>query len=206
MQIQTTRSARARVSPAAKGLAAAAALAMASAAQAHPGHGAESLAAGFAHPFGGLDHLLAMVAVGMWSVVTLPKAWRTAGPAVFLAALLPGAALAASGIGLPSVEAGIALSVIVLAVLMLNARRITPAAGFALVAMAGALHGQAHGAELAVGHSFMAYAAGFMAASALLHVIGLWAGAWLQRLPGWAWRTATALIGGSGLLMLAARV
>jgi urease accessory protein len=206
MQIQTTRSAPARVPAAAKALAAVAAFAVASAAQAHPGHGAESFAAGLAHPFGGLDHLLAMVAVGMWSVVALPKAWRTAGPAVFLAALLPGAALAAGGIGLPWVEAGIALSVVVLALLMLNARRIASATGFALVAMAGVLHGQAHGAELAGGHSFMAYAAGFMAASALLHATGLWAGALLQRLPSWVWRTATALIGGSGLLMLAARV
>ena len=205
MQNQTTRNARVRVSSAAKGLAALAALAMASSAQAHPGHGAESFAAGLAHPFGGLDHLLAMVAVGMWSVVALPKAWRAAGPAVFLATLLPGAALAAGGIGLPWVEAGIALSVVVLALLMLNARRIAPATGFALVAMAGVLHGQAHGAELAGGHSFVAYAAGFMAASTLLHLVGLWAGASLQRLPGWAWRTATALIAGSGLLMLAAR-
>lgn len=89
MQIQTTRSARARVSSAAKGLAAVAAFAVASAAQAHPGHGAESFAAGLAHPFGGLDHLLAMVAVGMWSVVALPKAWRTAGPAVFLRRCCP---------------------------------------------------------------------------------------------------------------------
>ena len=52
----------------------------------------------------------------------------------------------------------------------------------------------------------MAYAAGFMAASTLLHIVGLWAGASLQRLPGWAWRTTTALIGGNGLLMLAARI
>lgn len=206
MQIQTTPSARTGVPSAAKRLVAVAAFAVASSAQAHPGHGAESFAAGLAHPFGGLDHLLAMVAVGMWSVVALPKAWRVAGPAAFLAALLPGAALAASGIGLPWVEAGIALSVVVLALLMMNARRIAPAAGFALAAMAGALHGQAHGAELAGGHSFMAYAAGFMAASTLLHAVGLWAGALLQRLPGWAWRTAAALIGGSGLFMLAARV
>lgn len=205
MQIQTTSTARVRTSVA-KGLAAVAALAVASSAQAHPGHGAESFAAGLAHPFGGLDHLLAMVAVGMWSVVALPKAWRTAGPAVFLAALLPGAALAAGGIGLPWVEAGIALSVTALAALMLNARHIAPATGFALVAMAGVLHGQAHGAELAGGHSFMAYAAGFMAASTLLHIVGLCAGASLQRLPGWAWRAASALIGGSGLFMLAARV
>jgi urease accessory protein len=205
MQIQTTRSARVRVS-AAKGLAAVAALAVASSAQAHPGHGAASFAAGLAHPFGGLDHLLAMVAVGMWSVVALPKARRAAGPAVFLAALLAGAALAAGGIGLPWVEAGIALSVVALALLMLNAGRIASATGFALVAMAGVLHGQAHGAELAGGHWFMAYAAGFMAASTLLHAVGLSAGTLLQRLPGWAWRTTTALIGGSGLFMLAARV
>ncbi|MGO4392852.1 HupE/UreJ family protein [Variovorax sp. M-6] len=205
MKIQTARSTRARVSVA-KALAAAVALAAASAAQAHPGHGTEGFAAGLAHPLGGYDHLLAMVAVGMWSAVALPKAWRAAGPAVFLTTLLLGAVLAIRGIGLPGVEAGIALSVVALAALMLGARRIAPMAGLALVAFVGLLHGHAHGGELTGGHSFMAYAAGFMLASTLLHAVGLGAGAALQRLPAWAWRTATALIGGSGLLMLAARL
>lgn len=205
MQIQKARSTLARVSVA-KALAAAFALALASAAQAHPGHGTEGFAAGLAHPLGGYDHLLAMVAVGMWSVVALPKGWRAAGPAAFLATLLLGAVLAIRGIGLPGLEAGVALSVVALAALLLGARRIAPMAGLALVALAGVLHGHAHGGELAGSHSFMAYAAGFLLASTLLHAVGLGAGAALQRLPAWAWRTATALIGGSGLLMLAARL
>ncbi|MDP1645306.1 MAG: HupE/UreJ family protein, partial [Thiobacillus sp.] len=60
-------------------------------AHAHTGHGAEGFISGIVHPFMGLDHLLAMVAVGIWSVAVLPKAFRLAGPMVFLAMLLVGA-------------------------------------------------------------------------------------------------------------------
>jgi len=209
MQTRTAHSNRhkAFIRGAAKALGGAAlALAMASTAQAHPGHGDSGLWTGFNHPFTGLDHLLAMVAVGMWSVVALPKAWRLTGPALFLASLLLGAALAVAGVGMPGVEAGIALSVVALAALMLGARIMAPSIGLALVACAGVFHGYAHGLEMAGGHSFMAYAAGFMLASALLHVAGLASGAWLQKLPAWVWRSATALIGASGVLMLAGRM
>jgi urease accessory protein len=177
-----------------------------SAAQAHPGHGTEGLAAGLAHPFMGIDHLLAMVAVGLWSVAALPPGRRALGPAVFLAMLLTGAVLAHGGLMLPSVEAGVAASVLMLGVLMLGARRVPVPLGLALVAMAALLHGQAHGSELLAGQSFAAYATGFMAGSALLHGLGLGAGAWIQRARAGLWRGVAALIGASGLLMLAARV
>lgn len=189
-----------------RALGAVALAATAGAAQAHPGHGAEGLAAGLAHPFLGLDHLLAMAAVGLWSAAAFPSDRRALGPVVFLAMLLVGALLAVSGVALPYVEAGVALSVLLLGVLMLGAARVPVAGGVALVAVAALLHGQAHGSELANGHSFAAYASGFMLGSALLHGLGLCAGAWLQRLQAWAWRGVAALIGATGLVMLAARV
>ena len=89
------------------GLAALALLA-AGAAQAHPGHDTTSLVAGLSHPFEGFDHLLAMVAVGLWSAAALPAGRRVAGPAVFLAMLLLGAALPQVGVRLPGLEAGVA--------------------------------------------------------------------------------------------------
>lgn len=189
-----------------RSLATAALWLVASAAQAHPGHGADDLASGLAHPFLGLDHLLAMVAVGLWSAAAFTGVQRTRGPLVFLAMLLAGALLAMGGVVMPKVEAGVALSVVLLAALMVGAQRIPAKAGLVVVAAAALLHGQAHGIEWTVGTTFAAYAAGFVFGSALLHAAGLAAGAWLRGLHAWAWRAAVALIGGSGLLMLAARL
>ncbi|MBA3057236.1 MAG: HupE/UreJ family protein [Gammaproteobacteria bacterium] len=175
-------------------------------AQAHTGHGTEGFAAGLSHPFMGLDHLLAMVAVGIWSMAILPKALRFAGPMVFIAMLLVGALTAMAGVLLPQVESGIAVSVAVLGAMLLMARRIGLVAGLTIVAVAAVFHGYAHGAELAAGHSFAAYAAGFMLGSAALHGAGFGAGVVLQRLPVWVGRSVAALLGASGLLMLATRL
>ena len=186
------------------------ALAAAGAAQAHPGHGTESFVDGLAHPFSGLDHLLAMLAVGLWSAAALPAGRRLAGPAVFLAMLLVGAALPRLGVQLPGVEAGVALSVVALGVLMIAARsaalRLPVPAGLSLVGMAALLHGMAHGAELQAGHSFAGYALGFMTASALLHGVGLGLGNWLQSGRGWAWRATAGLMGLSGMALLVGRL
>lgn len=175
-------------------------------AQAHTGHGAEGFAAGIVHPFLGLDHLLAMVAVGIWSVIMLPKAHRLAGPALFVAMLLVGALVALTGFALPQAEPGIAASVAALGALLLLARRIRLIAGLALVSVAALLHGYAHGAELISGQSFAAYATGFMLGSAALHGVGLAAGNALQHLPTWVGRTTAVLMGASGVVMLAARL
>jgi urease accessory protein len=120
--------------------------------------------------------------------------------------LLLGGLLARAGVLVPAVEAGVALSVVLLAVLMLGARRIAAPAGLAIVAAAALLHGQAHGIEWSPASPFAAYAAGFVLGSAALQGAGLVAGVWLQRVHAWAWRAATALIGGSGLVMLATRL
>lgn len=175
-------------------------------AQAHTGHAAEGFSAGIVHPFLGLDHLLAMVAVGVWSVIMLPKTHRLAGPALFVAMLLVGALMALTGFALPQAEPAIAASVVVLGALLLLARRTGLIAGLALVSVAALLHGYAHGAELISGQSFAAYATGFMLGSAALHGIGLAAGHALQHLPTWVGRTTAVLLGASGVVMLAARL
>jgi urease accessory protein len=131
-----------------------------------------SFASGFAHPWSGLDHMLAMVAVGLWAGLVGGRAlW--AWPAAFVGAMLAGGALGMAGVPVLLVEAGILASVIVLGLLVLTAARLPVALGAALVAVFAVLHGRAHGAELPSGAAAATYAAGFALATALLHVIGL---------------------------------
>ena len=177
---------------------------LAGAAQAHPGHGATSLMEGLAHPFG-LDHLLAMVAVGVWSVSALPqgKAWQ--GPATFLLALVVSAALGAAGVTLPFLEHGVALSVVLFGAMLVLARRPMPASiGLGLVAAAASLHGLAHGAETPA-TGFAGYAIGFLATTALMHVSGVGAGLairrWLAARSGLVLGGLGALLGGAGLFL-----
>src|SRR4249920_3374352 len=114
--------------------AAGAAALLAGVAQAHPGHGAEGLAAGLAHPLTGLDHLLAMIAVGLWSAAAVPAGRRWLGPGVFVSMLLAGALLAWGGGVLPHVETGVALSVVMLGAMLLAGRRVAPSAGLVMIA------------------------------------------------------------------------
>lgn len=176
------------------------------AAQAHPGHGAEGFAQALAHPFFGLDHLLAMVAVGAWSVAALPARQRLAGPAVFLVMLLAGVMLAWSGVRLPGVEAGVALSVALFGLMLFAGRRLPAVPGLMMVGVAALLHGSAHGSELAAGSSMLATASGIVIASAALHALGLAAGVRLQALGAKATQVAAMLLASSGLLLLATRL
>lgn len=177
---------------------------LAGAAQAHPGHGANSLMEGLAHPFG-LDHLLAMVAVGVWSVSALPRdeAWQ--GPVAFLAALVVSAALGAAGVTVPFLEQGVALSVVLFGALLVLARRpMSASLGLGLVAAAAALHGLAHGAETPA-TGFAGYAIGFLATTALMHTSGVGLGLaiqrWLAARSGLALGGLGALLGGAGLFL-----
>jgi urease accessory protein len=175
-------------------------LALAStASQAHPGHGADGLLDGLAHPFG-LDHLLAMVAVGVWSVVALPakKIWW--GPVTFMAALAGSAMLGASGIAVPYLEQMVALSVALLGVMLLLARQLPALPGLALVAVAASLHGLAHGAE-APSAAFGAYAAGFLLTTAVLHIAGALAFVGMQRHAATLSRFLGLAFGGAGLFL-----
>lgn len=127
---------------------------------------------GFLHPLGGGDHLLAMVAVGIWgAVLGAPLLWLL--PVTFPMLMVLGAVAALAGLTLPAVEPGIALSVLVLGAAIAAFWRARPAAALVVVAAFGFLHGYAHGAELPDAASPAAYACGFVLASGLLHATGI---------------------------------
>lgn len=144
-----------------------------SAALAHTGaEHALSFGSGFAHPFTGLDHMLAMVAVGLWAGLNSGRAlW--AWPAAFVGVMLIGGGLGMAGVHLPVVEAGILASVVVLGLLVLAAAQWPVMLGAGLVAVFALMHGHAHGAELPIGAAAVTYAAGFALGTAILHVVGL---------------------------------
>lgn len=152
------------------------------AALAHPGHEHLSgFAAGFAHPFLGLDHLLAMIALGIWAAQSQGRSMFVA-PAIFVASMLLGALFALKGGNLPYAEHGIALSVLVIGLLVALVPAQGPVAKLALpvIAVGAALHGYAHGAELPAEAGAAAYIAGFSMATALLHAVGILIGLQLQ--------------------------
>ena len=153
-------------------LATAAVLAAASPALAHvdpAAHG--SLSAGLSHPVSGLDHVLAMVAVGLWAGMLGGRA-AIAVPAAFVAVMAAGFAVASAGIALPLVEPAILASIVVLGLVVASAVRLPTLAGAALVGAFALFHGHAHGAELGAA-SALPYLLGFAAATALLHATGL---------------------------------
>lgn len=176
----------------------------AGAAQAHTGHGTSGALEGLAHPFG-LDHLLAMLAVGVWSVSALPanKAWW--GPVTFMLALLLSAAVGAMGVSMPFLEQLISLSVVLFGAMLVFSRLQMPAGlGLGLVAVAASLHGLAHGAETPEA-GFAAYAAGFLLSTAALHCGGVAAGLgirrYLARQTTWVVSGLGALCGGTGIYL-----
>jgi len=152
---------------------AAAAMLLPSAAWAHPGHDAGvGFAHGFVHPVTGLDHVLAMLAVGLFAAQRGGRAlWAV--PLSFVCFMAVGGALGVEGIGVPFVEAGIAISVIVLGLAVALRWTWPVAAAMALVGLFAIFHGHAHGAERPVDASGLAYGLGFILATALLHVVGI---------------------------------
>jgi len=175
-----------------------------SSAQAHTGHGTAGLLEGLIHPFG-LDHLLAMVAVGVWSVSALPasKAWW--GPATFMLMLMLSAALGAIGVTVPFLEQLISLSVVLFGgMLVLSRLQLPLPAGLGLVALAAALHGLAHGAETPE-TGFVTYALGFLLTTASLHFGGVLTGLVLRRFladkANWAVSALGAICGGAGIYL-----
>lgn len=145
----------------------------ATAAQAHTEGGiVGGFLAGVLHPLSGIDHLLAMVAVGIWGA-TLGRPLVWALPVAFPMLMVVGGVLGMSGIDLPYTEVGIAISVIVLGVSIAAAWRAPVAVAVAIVAMFGIFHGYAHGKELPVSAAPAAYAAGFVIVTGLLHLLGI---------------------------------
>jgi urease accessory protein len=173
------------------------------AAFAHPGHNVSGFAAGLMHPFSGFDHLLAMVAVGLWAAQGGGrKVWLL--PATFMTMLSVGAVIASQWQSLPLVEAGIATSVLSLGLVVALSLRLPVAPSIAITALFGLLHGYAHGLELPQSVSPAAYAAGFLAATAILHLGGIAVG--VASRPRYV--LMSRLLGGtialSGVYMLAA--
>jgi urease accessory protein len=170
-------------------------LAWSGVASAHVGHEGATFGNGLAHPFGGLDHLLAMVAVGLLGAHRGGH-WRYLLPVGFVAGLGLGGLLSAFEIGLPAVELSIALSVLLLGVLLSLGTRVSPWVLGAVVLIAGLPHGHAHLAEAGSG-SLIGYGVGMVLGSALLHAGGLLAGLAIGRAKAmqdrWQWVAGSSL-------------
>jgi urease accessory protein len=152
---------------------------------------------GFQHPLGGLDHLAAMIAVGLWGAVAGGRrVW--VWPLAFVATMVLGGVLGRAGVTLPMVEPAIALSVVVLGVLVAATVKVPVALGAVIVAVFAIFHGHAHGAE-APETGWLGYAAGFVIATALLHAVGIGVARLLERgaglVPVRAIGAATAVLG-----------
>lgn len=175
------------------------------AALAHPGHDAGGFAHGVMHRLGGLDHLLTMVAVGLYAALLGGRAlWLV--PATFVGVMALGGALGAAGYPLPHVETGIALSVIVLGLAVALRANLPTLAAMALAGLFAIFHGHAHGAEMPADAAAVSYSAGFMLATALLHgagiAIGLAAGRLAER-GSRAIRLAGGAVALAGVVILA---
>ena len=161
-----------------------------SVASAHTGVGATAgFAHGFLHPLTGLDHVLAMVMVGVFACQLGGRAlWLV--PATFVGVMALGGALGVAGIGVPFVETGIALSVIVLGAVVALRVKAPTALAMAVVGLFAIFHGHAHGSEMPENAAGAAYGLGFMLATPLLHTAGIGMGVLL----GWATERKGALV------------
>ncbi|MDR7125647.1 HupE/UreJ family protein [Pseudotabrizicola sp. 4114] len=158
---------------------------------AHVGHhDSPAFLSGVMHPVGGADHVLAMVAVGLWAAVTGGRAlWAL--PLGFVGAMLAGGGMGAAGIALPGVEPMILASIVLTGLLAALAWRAPMAVGLAVVAVFGLFHGHAHGTE-GPASGLLTYAAGFALSTMALHLAGLGLGLALNALSA---RMATRALG-----------
>lgn len=165
--------------------------------EAHTGNGiAGGFGSGFFHPIFGLDHVIAMVAVGMWGAfLGAPAIWVL--PVVFPLVMAFGGALGVLGVPLPAVEPGIALSAIVLGGMVAMAAR--PPIWFAacVVSVFAIFHGHAHGTELPTAANPLAYSLGFVIATGLLHVCGIAIGLLVR----WPAGTIVIRVGGGAIAL-----
>ena len=142
-------------------------------------HGA-GFASGVAHPLAGLDHILAMIAVGLWAAQLGGRAYWSV-PLAFVGMMVLGAVVAAAGLTLPAVESGIAASVLTLGLLIAFSARMAIPLGMVLVGVFTLFHGHAHGTELPQAASAASYGLGMLLATISLHATGLGAGILFQR-------------------------
>jgi len=170
---------------------------------AHPGHAlAGGLATGLLHPLLGIDHLAAMVLVGLWAAQLGGRAlWAV--PIAFVSMMAVGTALAVQGIAVPAIEAGVMASLLVLGALVMSVSRLRPFAAAATVGLFALFHGAAHGQELPAMSQATAYAAGFLLATAALHIAGIFIGRWSMRGSGLLARVAGGVAVATGLVLIA---
>ncbi len=163
---------------------------------AHAGHlPADGFAYGFGHPLGGLDHVLAMVVVGVFAFVLGGRAlWAV--PLGFVGMMMAGFVLGAAQVQVPLVELGIAASSLVIGVAAASGRRLPVAGAVALVGAFAVFHGHSHGTEMPAGAGGLNYALGFVAATALLHVAGIAGSLGVARALGRYGQVAARVAGG----------
>ncbi|MDC9822334.1 HupE/UreJ family protein [Devosia sp. ZB163] len=171
-------------------------IALPTAAFAHTGHGdTAGLAYGFMHPIGGLDHVLAMVAVGVFAYVLGGRAlWLV--PASFVVMMAVGFGLGVTQVDVPFVELGIALSSVVIGGAAALGRPMPVAAAASLVGVFAIFHGHAHGAEMPTNAAGFEYAVGFMLATGLLHLVGIGAAMGVAKLVGKYGKPVAQVAGG----------
>ncbi|MEJ2028481.1 MAG: HupE/UreJ family protein [Maritimibacter sp.] len=151
-----------------------------------------SFAAGMTHPLFGLDHILAMVSVGLWASVLGGRAlWAV--PTAFVSFMVVGFLLAVTGVPLPFVEPMILASTVALGLLVTTTLKMDVVAGAAIVGLFALFHGHAHGAEMGTANA-LHFGPGFVLATAMLHAAGVGIGAMVGRL--------TARYGASGNLVM----
>jgi urease accessory protein len=152
---------------------------------------------GFTHPLGGLDHIVAMVAVGLWGAFLGGRAMWTL-PVVFPVVMALGGALGVVGVELPGVETGIALSGVVLGVMVALAARPPLWVAAVLVGIFAVFHGHAHGTELPEAANALTFAIGFVIATGLLHLCGIAFGL----LTKWPWGRMAIRVGGVAIALV----
>ena len=187
-----------------------AAYALSTYAAAHPGHEVDahgiSFMDGLLHPLTGLDHLAAMLAVGLWSALSATSARRIwLAPVAFAGMLLVGALLGLNGMELPAVEPMIAASLLVMGLLVATRAKLPLAVTAGVVGVFAVFHGIAHGTELAGGGNGFAPLLGMLVATIALHLAGVVLGLALRSHSVWWPRVVgglTALLGGAFLLHL----
>lgn len=170
---------------------------------AHTGHGSVSgFGAGFGHPIGGADHILAMIAVGLWAAQMGGRSlWAV--PLSFVTMMVAGAAMGIPGIQVPFIEEGILASVLVLGALIGFGVKMPVVFSSAIVGMFAIFHGTAHGAEMPLNAGGVEYAAGFVLATAMLHIGGIAVGMMMNKLAqSKASRVAGGAIAASGLALV----
>lgn len=175
---------------------------------AHPGHDGGhdfgwDFSAGFTHPLVGADHLLAMLAVGIWAAQLGGRA-RWLVPATFVGVMTLAATLGQHGVVLPAVEPMIAASLLVFGLMIATAKHLRLSVGLGLTAMFAAFHGSVHGAEIPAHVAAFAYGCGFVAATVLLHACGLGLGALAAAQSPRVARAAGAAVSVVGAVMLVA--